>query len=312
MFTGQEAATLVLLAITAYNVFEFFLWLWDIFPARKGLYFYSMLIATIGLAGFNAMTFLNLFVPSTARVQNIGFLITVPTLMSAHILAIYSRLHLLLQPRYTHNIRNRLFLRGVLYLIIGTTVLFTVPHTITLILYIVDNQRFATTNFTTERIAFTSYCVRELFICGIYIVQGLKEIRPIIRAKGAVGKRIMSHLLIGQSIVVALDLLFLVLMYIGRQKLGFADYIETSFIGVLYSLKLKLEFVILNRLKLLLDTPVQRLGSSLLPGGGGTGGLLNTTTTSTTTTTAAYEDVKGAQAVKEPVSSPPRPALVRM
>ncbi|KAL4956659.1 hypothetical protein BDW69DRAFT_181331 [Aspergillus filifer] len=206
-----------LLVITAYNVLEFFLWLWDIFRARKGLYFYSMLIATIGLAGFNAMTFVNFFAPSQTLLQNIGFLLTVPTLMTEHILALYSRLHLLCS-----RVRN---------VFIGTVVLFTIPHTITLILYIVDDRRFAKANFTTERVAFTSYCVRELFVCGIYIVQGLREIRPIVKAKGAIGRKVMSHLIIGQAIVVVLDLSFIILMYMGRRRWGWKDYVETSSLG---------------------------------------------------------------------------------
>ncbi|KAL4967895.1 uncharacterized protein BDV14DRAFT_197539 [Aspergillus stella-maris] len=313
MFSAQEAIGISLIAITAYNVLEFFLWLWDIFPARKGLYFYSMLIATIGLAGFNAMTFVNFFAPEQTLLQNIGFLLTVPTLMTAHILALYSRLHLLLQPntRHTHGAgytgRNWMTLRLMRNVIVGTVVLFTVPHTITLILYIVDDHRFAKANFTTERIAFTSYCVRELFVCGIYIVQGLREIRPIVRAKGAIGRKVMSHLIIGQTVVIVLDLFFIVLIYMGRQKWGLKDYVETSFIGLLYGLKLKLEFVVLNRLKVLLDCPVQRLGSLVMAGVGvgfgAGGGLLNTNTSVAATTITAYEDEKG-QRVGGSVASP--------
>ncbi|KAL4797529.1 hypothetical protein BDV19DRAFT_359042 [Aspergillus venezuelensis] len=148
--------------------------------------------------------------------------------------------------------------------------------------------------------------VRELFVCGIYIVQGLRKIRPVMRAKGAIGRKVMSHLIIGQTIVIVLDLLFIVLMHMGRQKWGLKDYVETSFIGLLYGLKLKLEFVVLNRLKVLFDCPVQRLGSAVMAGVsagfGAGGGLLDTSTLLAATTITAYEFEKG-QRVGGSVSS---------
>ncbi|KAL5337756.1 hypothetical protein BJX70DRAFT_399391 [Aspergillus crustosus] len=242
-----------------------------------------------------------IFAPSTPiRIQAILFTIATPTIITAHIVALYSRLHLLLRPSYSLNNQHRLLLRCVFHMIILTSVRFTAPLTINYFLCIIDIQRFGKPVYIIERTAFTGFSIRELFICGIYIVEGLKQPHPIIQAKGGKGRRVMMHLILGQTFIIIVDMFFLVMLYVGPEALHFAPHVETSFFAMLFSLKLKLEFVILNRLVFLLESPVQRLGTSILGAGGG---LVNSTTMTATSTTVA-ESYKGLKLATDRAERP--------
>ncbi|KAL4875217.1 hypothetical protein BJY04DRAFT_202598 [Aspergillus karnatakaensis] len=114
---------------------------------------------------------------------------------------------------------------------------------------------------------FACYIGREFILCLIYLVQALKQIHSIVRAKGSVGRKVMIQLIIVQAIIMGLDTLSLLVIFIGRTSFRMSSLVETSYIALQYALKMKMEFVILNRLMVLLQSPVVGWGSSLDPGG---------------------------------------------
>ncbi|CAG8131224.1 unnamed protein product, partial [Penicillium nalgiovense] len=84
-------------------------------------------------------------------------------------------------------------------------------------------------------------------ICGIYIYKAVHHFKSAITIRGRDGRNAIIHLFCINILVVILNVLLLLAEY----KL---HYIQVSFKTVVYSVKLKLEFSVLNRLRLLTST----------------------------------------------------------
>ena len=75
----------------------------------------------------------------------------------------------------------------------------------------------------------------------------MRALKPIIKVRGRDGRKVIIHILWVNILVVLLNILLLLTEY----KL---HYIQVSFKTVVYSIKLKLEFSVLNRLRSLTRT----------------------------------------------------------
>ncbi|KAI3115838.1 hypothetical protein CBS147333_1338 [Penicillium roqueforti] len=89
---------------------------------------------------------------------------------------------------------------------------------------------------------------KDLVICGLYIYEAIRALKCIIQIRGRNGRKVIIHLLWVNILVVALNILLLLTEY----KL---HYIQVSFKTVVYCIKLKLEFSVLNRLRSLVHSP---------------------------------------------------------
>jgi hypothetical protein len=110
------------------------------------------------------------------------------------------------------------------------------------------NARFARPAMIYNRIQLAGFCIQEFVICGIYIYEAIRALKCIIRIRGRRGRKVIIHLLWVNVLVVVLNILLLLTEY----KL---HYIQVSFKTVVYSIKLKLEFSVLNRLRSLVHSP---------------------------------------------------------
>jgi hypothetical protein len=79
-------------------------------------------------------------------------------------------------------------------------------------------------------------------------LEAIRALKCIIRMRGRKGRKVIIHLLWVNVLVVVLNILLLLTEY----KL---HYIQVSFKTVVYSIKLKLEFSVLNRLRSLVHSP---------------------------------------------------------
>ncbi|KAJ5117400.1 hypothetical protein N7448_011032 [Penicillium atrosanguineum] len=110
------------------------------------------------------------------------------------------------------------------------------------------NTRFARPAMIYNWIQLAGFCVQDLVICGIYIYEAIRALKCIIRIRGCKGRKVIIHLLWVNVLVVVLNILLLLTEY----KL---HYIQVSFKTVVYSIKLKVEFSVLNRLRSLVHSP---------------------------------------------------------
>jgi hypothetical protein len=155
---------------------------------------------------------------------------------------LYSRLHIVL--------RSPSQLRLVLGMIVTNAIILHIP--ISILVYGANSHNpepFITPYSVYEKVQVTLFFLQECIISGLYIKATLELMR--VRRRGAMGgasktgsdtRKLMAHLILVNVIVVLLDITILGLEYANLYDL------QTSYKGVVYSVKLKLEFSILNRL----------------------------------------------------------------
>ena len=145
-------------------------------------------------------------------------------------IGLYSRLHLV--------VRRQRTLRLVLTMIIVDGILL---HTPTIVLTIGSNgpngQHWAPIFNVMERIQLAIFCIQEFIISTIYIVFTLRLLGSIYHSRT---RTVMIQLIIINSLCLSMDVVLIGLEY-SNNYVG-----ETSVKAMIYAIKLKLEFAVLN------------------------------------------------------------------
>ncbi|PVH91317.1 hypothetical protein DM02DRAFT_664126 [Periconia macrospinosa] len=222
-------------SIACYNSLELLISLFSRFRRHRGLYFWSMLIATLGIVLHSIVVLL--------RYYGLGpnFPLAVLTcvgwycMVTGQSVVLYSRLHLVVPYKRT---------RWVLIMIIVNFFILHVPVTI---LFLGSNSHksgiFIRAFNIYERIQVAGFCIQESIISGFYIREAMRGLNWVFAIKGPKEKRIIRHLIIVNVLVIFLDASLLATQYTNNFQ------IQTTYKPVVYSVKLKMEFVILNRLQ---------------------------------------------------------------
>ncbi|KAJ0413793.1 hypothetical protein BJY00DRAFT_296213 [Aspergillus carlsbadensis] len=227
------AFIIAFLAIAAYNTLELLIWIFHFFKRRRGLYFWSILACTLSVGLFTLASILQAFVlaPLTFTIPVVA--ISFPTMLAAQSLILYSRLHLISTPSA--------LLRFVFWGIIVTSVFLHIPFAINSIGFTVNTARFSPPQVYVEWYMITGDVAREVFICGLYLYQAIRQLRPIIEMKGQAGRCIMVHLMLVNVAVIVFNVLALCVVYKGPSMMG------SAYLSFAQSVKLRMEFVVLLR-----------------------------------------------------------------
>ncbi|KAH7115472.1 hypothetical protein B0J13DRAFT_600032 [Dactylonectria estremocensis] len=227
------------LAISIYNFIELNFIILTTFKRRSGLYFWSFICATWGILFYSIGFFLKNFRPSTNSYVYVTFIIFGWwPLVTGQSAVLYSRLHLVLD--------KRSWLKAVRMMIIINVIICHVPTTVLVYGANCSNPGpFIAPYSIYEKIQITVFFFQEMIISGLYIFETTKILRLTAIAGLDTNRRnryLLRHLLIVSIIVAALDGPILALEYANLYRL------QTSYKVVVYSVKLKFEFSILNRL----------------------------------------------------------------
>lgn len=225
------------LAIAVYNFVELNFIIATTFKRRRGLYFWSFVVATWGVAIYSIGFILRDFAPLTNPYLFVTFIVVgwCP-MVTGQSMVLYSRLHLVLY--------NPRVLRGVLAMITVNAIICHIP---TIVLIYGANsanpEPFITPYSVYEKFQVIMFFLQEMTISGLYI----SETTKILRIAEAAGHdrsrtRMMRHLIWVNILVGLFDIAIL--------ATELADFysIQTAYKAFAYSVKLKLEFSILNRL----------------------------------------------------------------
>ncbi|KAL2857077.1 hypothetical protein BJY01DRAFT_231129 [Aspergillus pseudoustus] len=232
--TTYAYLNVALLAVAAYNTLELLIWIFHFFKRRCGLYFWSILVCTVSIGVFDLFAFLAYFRLAPFRITGPGMAITLPSLLCAQSLVLYSRLHLI-TPKGP-------LLRFVFWVIIVTSIILLLPFTIILIGLSTGNVHLAGPQYYAEQHMITGTVIREILICALYIHQSARQLAPIITIKEAAGRRVLLHIMLVNIAVIILDILTLLLLYHSRSGMG------SAYTCMSHSVKLRMEFVVLNNL----------------------------------------------------------------
>ena len=223
------------------NSIEILFFIFGRFKRRKGLYFWSMLVACIGIPVHAIAVLVRMF----GLVSNVAMSLAVVlgwwAMVTGQAIVLYSRLHLVSDRKKT---------RCVL-IMIGTN--FIVLHLPVSALYLAINVRSSNslTNVFKiyEKTQLVGFSIQECIIAGIYIWEASRILNHVLESRGPQGKKMIRHLILVNVLVVALDASLVVTEFTGNFD------IQTTYKTVVYSIKLKLEFYVLNQLLLFLQHP---------------------------------------------------------
>lgn len=221
-------------ALACYNVLEIVISIFTSFKCRHGLYFWSMLIATLGILLHAISVFLRYFTLAPNFPMCVLICIGWYTMVTGQSVVLYSRLHLVT----THSRRCR----WVLYMIAFNFCILHVPVTILFLGSNLGVKSFVTPFNIYERIQLTGFAVQETIISALYIWEAMTDLRPVLDMKGSVGQTVIINLIIVNITTVLLDATLLATEYTNNFE------VQTTYKPVVYSIKLKMEFTVLNSL----------------------------------------------------------------
>jgi hypothetical protein len=234
-------AIIVFISLALYNVVELHFIIFMTFKNRKNLYFWSFVVSTWGIALYGVGFLIKALQPSQLSNLSVFYVTLIVigwcSMVTGQSVVLYSRLHIVL--------RNRRFLRAILIMIIVDALLCHIP--IIVMVYGANSNNpepWIIPYSIYEKVQVTIFFVQELIISGLYISKtiGLLRIEATVRGKSETRRRTMTHLIYVNIIIVILDVTILALEYAGLYD------IQTAYKALVYSVKLKLEFSILNRL----------------------------------------------------------------
>ncbi|KAF2877820.1 hypothetical protein BDV95DRAFT_588845 [Massariosphaeria phaeospora] len=225
------------LSIAMYNVVELTLVIFTTFKKRHGLYFYSLLVATWGIIPYGMGFFIKFYNLSSSTAVYITLIaIGWPCMITGQSLVLYSRLHLITRSTVQGG-------RWVLLMIIFDAAICHVP--IIVLLYGANSPhpaRFLTPYSIYEKVQITVFFLQEVAISGIYVWKTMQLLRPEGNVRGRNSRAVMTHLVWVNLMIIVLDITLLAIEYAGYYD------IQTTYKAAVYSVKIKMEFSILNRL----------------------------------------------------------------
>lgn len=202
------------------------------FKRRRGLYFWSLLISSWGCS-LHALGFILKFLVGTTWLVDLPFIeVGWVSMVTGQAFVLYSRLHLVLRKPRTLNY--------VLALIIVDAIVLHLPTIIFTYGSNSPNAQFWVHKFNVmERIQLAGFCIQEFIISTIYIVSTVRLLGAIYHSRT---RKVMFQLILINGICIGMDIILIGLEYTN-------NYVgEASIKPMLYAIKLKLEFAVLNQL----------------------------------------------------------------
>lgn len=225
--------TVSLFAISSWNAIEILISIFEKFKKFRGVYFWSMQIAAWGIL-LNA-------IPGQIRYANLAsslsvsvpFVIGWMCMVTGQAVMLWSRLHLVVT-----DVRH---VRWVLWLIIANAFVLHIPTTV---LFFLKNRNIplGRTPYIYDRLQAMGFSGQDTLLCAIYVREALRALKPVFEFKGPQGRRIIYRILFVNLIGILLNIVVIVAEF---QFHYFVNVVRT----VVYSIKLKLEFLALTQLR---------------------------------------------------------------
>ena len=232
-------------AVAWFNVIELNIQVFLTFKRHRGLYFWSLLISSYGCV-LHALGFLLKFFQLTTNDYVSVTIITIGwyAMVTGQAIVLYSRLHLV--------VREQRVLRAVLIMIIVDAICLHIPTTVLTYGSNISGPAGTLEAFThafnkMERVQMTCFCLQEFIISGIYVYSTIRLLRPVYHGKT---RKVMMQLIWINLIIIGMDVVLLIMEYSNQYE------IEATLKAMVYSIKLKLEFAVLNQLMTLANSSV--------------------------------------------------------
>ncbi|KAH8745502.1 hypothetical protein F5883DRAFT_634093 [Diaporthe sp. PMI_573] len=246
-------AIAALFGMACLNCAEILVLIYYTFKRYTGLYFWSMIVATTGTVFYAIVNLLRLFALAPNTPMAVLLALSWWGMVTGQSVVLYSRLHLV--------VSNRRKTRWVLIMIVTNFFIMHIPLTIFWIGYNVDPDNFLVVFDVYERLQLVVFSIQEAIISGLYIWEAGHGLKSVIAVKGGRAQGVVRQLVIINTIVILLDISLIITEFSGHLD------IQTSYQPLVYSFKLKLEFIVLNKL---IDIIKPQGTRALMPNAGAT------------------------------------------
>ncbi|KAB8231132.1 uncharacterized protein BDW43DRAFT_302007 [Aspergillus alliaceus] len=228
-------------AVAWYNAIELVVLCLLTFKRYRGYYFWSLLITSSNLVPYCLSDMLLFYQWGISSYISVTLcFITSCCVLTGHSLVLWSRLHLVLQ--------SPKLLQILFRIIIIDTIVFLVPTAVlNYIVISLDSRRLGTAYNIMTLAQLIAFCIQESLISIIYIWETTKLLR--LRSKHS-----YIHILV-QLLVMNIAIVLLDMAIIGIQLAGYYTF-QAMFRHVTYSIKLKLEYFVLNQLIQIAKEPI--------------------------------------------------------
>ncbi|EXJ59431.1 uncharacterized protein A1O5_12056 [Cladophialophora psammophila CBS 110553] len=223
-------------AISFYNFIYINVKIFLTFKRHRGLYFWSLIVASWGIPVHAIGFLLKFFELGAPKMMALIFIIGGwYCMVTGQSMVLYSRLHLV-EPDVKR-------VRWILIMIIINCFLL---HGVMTVIFFGANssnpEPFIKPFKIYEKIQVTGFALQEFIISGLYIYKAWDMLRPALDDWSQRARRIMIHLIIVNVIIIIMDITLLGTEYANQYD------IQTTYKGALYSIKLVMEFSILEQL----------------------------------------------------------------
>ncbi|KAJ3251358.1 hypothetical protein HK103_002449, partial [Boothiomyces macroporosus] len=208
------------------------------FKVRTSLYFKSLVVSTVGVFLF-ALGFIMLTTQMVSVLYVPLVILTVGwySMVTGFAVVMYSRLHLV-----CHNNKVIKYCR---YMIITNMVLFHFPTTVfTFGSNLINTPFWNYIYYVYESIQITVFFFQEVTL-GVIYLYNIRTTLQLIEKK--VARTVLTHTIYVQAAVILMDIIMIVVEYFDLYN--YQIYLKVA----LYSIKLKLEFAVLNLLTSVLE-----------------------------------------------------------
>ena len=243
---GIYMAIAAFTAVAWYNVAELNVQVFLTFKRHRGLYFWSLLISSYGCV-LHALGFLLKFFQLVSDQQSLNDYVSVTIItigwycmVTGQAVVLYSRLHLV--------VREQRILRGILAMIIIDAICFHIPTTVlTYGLNTPSYPKYVHAFNRVEKLQMTAFSLQEFIISGVYVYSTIRLLKPVYHGRT---RKVMTQLIWINLIIIGMDVCLLAMEYSNIYE------IEATLKAMVYSIKLKLEFAVLNQLMTLANSTV--------------------------------------------------------
>ncbi|KIX94005.1 uncharacterized protein Z520_10342 [Fonsecaea multimorphosa CBS 102226] len=241
-YTGDSLTIKVLIAfflgLSLYNAVELQVLIFGTFKKFRGLYFWSLLISSIGIVPYSIGFLFKYFLILKHQKWFSLLLLSIGwyPMITGQAVVLYSRLHLLL----TGGRRDKI-LKWTKWMIIVDAICLHIPTTVLTIGSNIDThtEAFVDGYNVMEKVQMCGFFLQEVILSSIYIIEAIRILRSSVQMNT---KRLMYQLLAINVLIITLDLGLLGL------ECASLYILETITKPAFYSIKLKLEFAILGKL----------------------------------------------------------------
>ncbi|KAJ5645631.1 hypothetical protein N7507_011642 [Penicillium longicatenatum] len=230
---------IIFIGLSCYNIAELVVLVTATFRRWRGLYFWSLLASgCLGVVpymiGFMMKFFTRADTVLSVTILTVGWW----TMVTGQSIVLYSRLHLVLRDEKTLIWVLRMIVFNFFLLQVPTTTLTygaNVIHT--------GSLTWVWGYNVMEKVQLTGFTIQESFISTLYVIHTVKLLRLGANTTNHSDSRTIMYHVIGINCTnIAMDLLLLSLEYANQYA------VQVVLKGLIYSIKLKLEFAVLGRL----------------------------------------------------------------